>query len=55
VGSEARQLLWLFVLKGRAHLGDVVAGGTVILKWILKEWGVRMWAPVITVIKLRAA
>lgn len=34
---EARQLLWLFALKGSAHQGDVVTGGAVILKWILEE------------------
>jgi hypothetical protein len=37
VGFETRQLLWLFALKVRDHMGDVIARRTVILKWNLEE------------------
>jgi hypothetical protein len=30
-------------LKGREHLGDVGINGKIILKNILKKYGVRMW------------
>jgi hypothetical protein len=30
-------------LKGRCYLEDVQAAGRIILKWILKKYGLRIW------------
>jgi hypothetical protein len=34
---------WLENLEGRNHLGDLSIDERIILKWILKKQGMRMW------------
>jgi hypothetical protein len=35
---------WSENIKGRDLLGDLGVGGKIILKWILKVYGVRVWS-----------
>jgi hypothetical protein len=37
------QLFWLENMKGRDHLEDVGIDVRIILKWIMKQYGVRLW------------
>jgi hypothetical protein len=34
---------WLGNIKARDHLEDVAEDGRIILNWILKKWGGRVW------------
>ena len=34
---------WLGTLRERDHLGDPVADGRIILRWILRKWDVGLW------------
>jgi hypothetical protein len=35
---------WLQSLKGRDHLKDISADGSILLNWILRKWGWRVWS-----------
>jgi len=35
--------IWSEYLKGRDHLGHPSVDGSILLKWILRKYGVRVW------------
>jgi hypothetical protein len=42
-GREAYIALWWENLRERAHLGDSVVDGKIILRWLFRMWDVWIW------------
>jgi hypothetical protein len=42
-GGERRVRGWWGNLRGRDHLGDKDVDGKIILRWIFRNWDVRVW------------
>ena len=45
--AEVHALFWWRTPKERDHLEDPDVGGRVILRWIFRKWGVRVWTGLI--------